>query len=112
LGTEVDEGGLASAVKSLLADPARRRAMSARGRALVDGFGAARAAEVVLDRGRTRLPEGQEAPRGRPSSRAGRAAWAATWRTRSSRAGTPSTYSTTSPPAPSRTSSTSRPTAA
>ena len=59
----VDEGVLASAVKSLLADPARRRAMSARGRALVDGFGAARAAEVVLDRGRTRLPEGQEAPR-------------------------------------------------
>ncbi|HET6899174.1 MAG TPA: hypothetical protein VFK70_12530 [Vicinamibacteria bacterium] len=64
LGTEVDEGVLASAVKSLLADAARRRAMSARGRALVDGFGAARAAEVVLERrGRPRVPEGQEAPR-------------------------------------------------
>jgi hypothetical protein len=38
--------------------------MSARGRALVDGFGAARAAEVVLERGaRPRVPEGQEARR-------------------------------------------------
>ena len=64
LGTEVDETVLASAVKALLADPARRRAMSARGRALVDGFGAARAAEVVLERGgRPRVPEGQEARR-------------------------------------------------
>jgi glycosyltransferase involved in cell wall biosynthesis len=55
---------LAAALVALLADPARRRAMSARGRALVDGFGAARAAEVVLERrGRPRVPEGQEAPR-------------------------------------------------
>jgi hypothetical protein len=44
----VDEAPLAAAVAALLADPGRRRAMSARGRALVDGFGAARAAEVVL----------------------------------------------------------------
>ena len=61
LGTEVDGTVLASAVKALLADPARRRAMSTRGRALVDGFGAARAAEVVLERrARPRVPEGQE----------------------------------------------------
>jgi spore coat polysaccharide biosynthesis predicted glycosyltransferase SpsG len=64
LGTEVDEVTLASAVGGLLRDPARRRAMSARGRALVDGFGAARAAEVVLERrARPRLPEGEEARR-------------------------------------------------
>jgi spore coat polysaccharide biosynthesis predicted glycosyltransferase SpsG len=64
LGTEVDEAVLAPAVAALLADPERRRAMSARGRALVDGFGAMRAAEVVLERrGRPRTPEGQEAPR-------------------------------------------------
>jgi spore coat polysaccharide biosynthesis predicted glycosyltransferase SpsG/CMP-N-acetylneuraminic acid synthetase len=62
LGTEVDEGVLASAVAGLLADPERRRAMSARGRALVDGFGAMRAAEVVLER-RSRAAEGQEARR-------------------------------------------------
>jgi spore coat polysaccharide biosynthesis predicted glycosyltransferase SpsG/2-C-methyl-D-erythritol 4-phosphate cytidylyltransferase len=64
LGTEVDETVLSSAVRALLADPERRRAMSARGRALVDGFGAMRAAEVVLERrGRPRAPEGQEAGR-------------------------------------------------
>jgi spore coat polysaccharide biosynthesis predicted glycosyltransferase SpsG len=64
LGTEVDETVVASAVRALLADPERRRAMSARGRALVDGFGAMRAAEVVLERrGRPRTPEGQEARR-------------------------------------------------
>jgi spore coat polysaccharide biosynthesis predicted glycosyltransferase SpsG/CMP-N-acetylneuraminic acid synthetase len=48
LGTDVNEGALRSAVERLLADTARRRAMSDRGRALVDGLGAARAAEVVL----------------------------------------------------------------
>ena len=64
LGTEVDETALASAVRTLLADPERRRAMSARGRALVDGFGAMRAAEAVLERrGRPRTPEGEEARR-------------------------------------------------
>jgi spore coat polysaccharide biosynthesis predicted glycosyltransferase SpsG/CMP-N-acetylneuraminic acid synthetase len=49
LGTEVDETRLAEAVSGLLADAGRRRAMSGRGRALVDGFGATRAAEVVLE---------------------------------------------------------------
>jgi spore coat polysaccharide biosynthesis predicted glycosyltransferase SpsG/CMP-N-acetylneuraminic acid synthetase len=49
LGTEVDEARLAEAVSGLLADAGRRRAMSGRGRALVDGFGATRAAEVVLE---------------------------------------------------------------
>jgi spore coat polysaccharide biosynthesis predicted glycosyltransferase SpsG/CMP-N-acetylneuraminic acid synthetase len=64
LGTEVDEAVLAAALRALLADPERRRAMSARGRALVDGFGAMRAAEVVLERqGRAGTPEGQEARR-------------------------------------------------
>jgi UDP-2,4-diacetamido-2,4,6-trideoxy-beta-L-altropyranose hydrolase len=64
LGTEVDEAALASAVTGLLGDVGRRRAMSARGRALVDGFGAMRAAEAVLERrARPRTPEGQEAGR-------------------------------------------------
>jgi len=45
-------------------DVDRRRQMSARGRALVDGLGAKRAAEKVLERrARPRTPEGQEAPR-------------------------------------------------
>ena len=48
LGTEVDEARLLDVVRALLGDPDRRRAMSARGRALVDGLGASRAAEVVL----------------------------------------------------------------
>jgi spore coat polysaccharide biosynthesis predicted glycosyltransferase SpsG/CMP-N-acetylneuraminic acid synthetase len=64
LGTEVEEAALAEAVRALLGDGARRRAMSSRGRALVDGFGATRAAEVVLERrGRPRVPEGEEARR-------------------------------------------------
>ena len=64
LGTEVDEATLAAAVRDLLGDAGRRRAMSARGRALVDGFGAMRAAEAVLERrARPRTPEGQEARR-------------------------------------------------
>ncbi len=50
LGVEVGEDRIAGAVEGLLEDPARRRAMSARGRALVDGYGAARAAEAVLER--------------------------------------------------------------
>ena len=48
LGTEVDEGVLARATAALLQDAERRRRMSARGRELVDGLGATRAAEVVL----------------------------------------------------------------
>jgi hypothetical protein len=36
-------------VQALLHDPERRRAMSARGRALVDGLGATRTAELVLE---------------------------------------------------------------
>jgi CMP-N-acetylneuraminic acid synthetase/UDP-N-acetylglucosamine:LPS N-acetylglucosamine transferase len=48
LGTEVAPERLLEAVRALLGDPARRRAMSAQGRALVDGLGASRAAEVVL----------------------------------------------------------------
>jgi spore coat polysaccharide biosynthesis predicted glycosyltransferase SpsG/CMP-N-acetylneuraminic acid synthetase len=49
LGTEVGEEDLRAAVVALLTDVERRRAMSARGRALVDGLGAARAAGVVLE---------------------------------------------------------------
>jgi len=48
LGTEVDEAGLAQTVERLLADAPRRRAMSERGRTLVDGWGAVRAADLVL----------------------------------------------------------------
>lgn len=50
LGTEVDERTLAAAVATLLGSFERRRAMSARGRQLVDGTGAVRAADVVLGR--------------------------------------------------------------
>ena len=49
LGTEVDEPALSAAVGSLLADVERRRAMSGKGHALVDGLGAARAAGLVLE---------------------------------------------------------------
>jgi len=48
LGTEVDEAALAGAARALLGDAERRRQMSARGRALVDGLGATRAAAAVL----------------------------------------------------------------
>jgi spore coat polysaccharide biosynthesis predicted glycosyltransferase SpsG/CMP-N-acetylneuraminic acid synthetase len=48
LGTEVDEARLREAVVSLLQDAPRRREMSQRGRALVDGWGAVRAADLVL----------------------------------------------------------------
>ena len=64
LGTEVEEAELAQAVRALLGDVERRRQMSGRGRALVDGLGAKRAAEKVLERrARSRTPEGPEAPR-------------------------------------------------
>jgi spore coat polysaccharide biosynthesis predicted glycosyltransferase SpsG len=49
LGTDVGEAEIAAAVEALLKDVARRRAMSARGQALVDGMGALRAAELVLE---------------------------------------------------------------
>jgi spore coat polysaccharide biosynthesis predicted glycosyltransferase SpsG/CMP-N-acetylneuraminic acid synthetase len=52
LGTDVSEAAIAAATRGLLADAPRRRDMSARGRALVDGLGAARAAELVLRGGR------------------------------------------------------------
>ena len=48
LGTALEAAGLRACVMALLADAPRRRTMSARGRALVDGLGASRAAEVVL----------------------------------------------------------------
>jgi spore coat polysaccharide biosynthesis predicted glycosyltransferase SpsG/2-C-methyl-D-erythritol 4-phosphate cytidylyltransferase len=47
-GTEVDEAALFAAARALLYDAPRRQAMSGRGRALVDGLGARRAAELVL----------------------------------------------------------------
>jgi spore coat polysaccharide biosynthesis predicted glycosyltransferase SpsG/spore coat polysaccharide biosynthesis protein SpsF (cytidylyltransferase family) len=50
LGSEVEEGDVLRAVETLLFDPERRREMSARGRALVDGLGAARTAEMVMER--------------------------------------------------------------
>jgi spore coat polysaccharide biosynthesis predicted glycosyltransferase SpsG/CMP-N-acetylneuraminic acid synthetase len=50
LGTDVDEHAIAHAVQALLADVGRRRKMSGRGRSLVDGWGASRTAEVILDR--------------------------------------------------------------
>jgi spore coat polysaccharide biosynthesis predicted glycosyltransferase SpsG/CMP-N-acetylneuraminic acid synthetase len=53
LGSEVPEEEIAGAVTALLADAPRRRAMSERGRALVDGLGASRAAEAVLERRKT-----------------------------------------------------------
>jgi spore coat polysaccharide biosynthesis predicted glycosyltransferase SpsG len=52
LGTEVDESRVAAATSALLREAGRRRQMSEKGRALVDGMGAARAAEAVLKGGR------------------------------------------------------------
>jgi len=52
LGPEVEEQALFAAAQALLADAGRRRTMSERGRALVDGLGAARTAEMVLERRR------------------------------------------------------------
>lgn len=52
LGPDVEDSALKEAVTSLLGDIVRRRQMSAQGRALVDGLGAARAAEVVLEHGK------------------------------------------------------------
>jgi spore coat polysaccharide biosynthesis predicted glycosyltransferase SpsG len=57
LGTDVSEAEVLQAAAALLADPERRRAMSAAGRRLVDGMGAARAAELVLESARQREAE-------------------------------------------------------
>ena len=65
LGTEVEENQVASAVERLLAEAPRRREMSERGRALVDGLGASRAAEAVLERRKRR----RDVPQGRGVSR-------------------------------------------
>lgn len=54
LGSETSEEELRGAVQALLSDTERRRAMSARGRALVDGLGASRTAELVLENERRR----------------------------------------------------------
>jgi spore coat polysaccharide biosynthesis predicted glycosyltransferase SpsG/CMP-N-acetylneuraminic acid synthetase len=59
LGPEVDEATLLSAVEDLLRDVERRREMSARGRALVDGLGAARAAGLVLSSDRQKESVGE-----------------------------------------------------
>ncbi len=52
LGTETGEATLLGEVGALLGSVKRRSEMSRRGQALVDGMGAARAAEVVLAHGR------------------------------------------------------------
>jgi spore coat polysaccharide biosynthesis predicted glycosyltransferase SpsG/CMP-N-acetylneuraminic acid synthetase len=49
LGPEVSESEILGSTRGLLQDPGRRQDMSARGRALVDGLGAARAAVAVLE---------------------------------------------------------------
>jgi spore coat polysaccharide biosynthesis predicted glycosyltransferase SpsG len=59
LGPDVPEQQIASTVGALLADAGRRRTMSARGRKLVDGLGADRAAKAVLDRRATTSPTGE-----------------------------------------------------
>jgi len=50
LGTEVEEDAILTAVSTLLQDASRRRAMSGKGRDLVDGLGAGRAAGLILER--------------------------------------------------------------
>jgi spore coat polysaccharide biosynthesis predicted glycosyltransferase SpsG/CMP-N-acetylneuraminic acid synthetase len=58
LGTDVAEEKLASVVEALLGDVERRREMSRRGKSLVDGMGALRAAELVLESGKKKETEG------------------------------------------------------
>ena len=60
LGTEVGEEAIASAVRSLLDDVGRRTRMSQRGRALVDGLGATRTAEMIDRRHRARAGAGEK----------------------------------------------------
>lgn len=49
LGVDVEEAAILDTVRRILTDAARRRDMSDRGRRLVDGYGAARAASIVLE---------------------------------------------------------------
>lgn len=49
LGVDVEEAAILETVRRILTDAARRRDMSDRGRNLVDGYGAARAASIVLE---------------------------------------------------------------
>lgn len=64
LGPDVAEETIATAVQALLHDTDRRREMSRKGRELVDGLGAERAAEVILDRRqRSRAPAAEKTAR-------------------------------------------------
>jgi len=67
LGVDVDETAILDAARQLLNDAGRRRTMSARGRALVDGYGAARAAEIVLEQA-----QGQNETNGKAAGTAAR----------------------------------------
>ncbi len=67
LGVDVDETTILDAVRQILNDPGKRREMSGRGRALVDGYGAARAAEIVLEQA-----QGQSESNGKTAMVAGR----------------------------------------
>lgn len=49
LGVDVDEAAILETVRRILGDAAKRRDMSDRGRNLVDGYGATRAAGIVLE---------------------------------------------------------------
>jgi spore coat polysaccharide biosynthesis predicted glycosyltransferase SpsG/CMP-N-acetylneuraminic acid synthetase len=49
LGVDIDEAAILDSVRAILTDGAKRRAMSQKGRNLVDGYGAMRAAEIVLE---------------------------------------------------------------
>ena len=49
LGGEVSPADLGEAVSALLADPDRRREMNRRGKTLVDGYGADRVADVIVN---------------------------------------------------------------
>jgi spore coat polysaccharide biosynthesis predicted glycosyltransferase SpsG len=67
LGVDVGETTILDAVRRILNDPSKRREMSGRGRALVDGYGAARAAEIVLEQA-----QGQSESNGKTAMVAGR----------------------------------------
>jgi CMP-N-acetylneuraminic acid synthetase/spore coat polysaccharide biosynthesis predicted glycosyltransferase SpsG len=58
LGSETSEAEIEAAVRALLLDLPRRQRMSEKGRLLVDGLGAARAAELVLGTARRKETEG------------------------------------------------------